>query len=341
MKKRFLALTAAVAVACGLAAPAHAATAPTTGVELNDGIRVTSTLDLDQKTSRDAALKAVREARAHYYDDNIVFEGISLQNAVMSAGLTRDDYVNISWDPALERIAIQRTAEELYSGSIDHRRPDGSEIWSATYKGTQSWGENLCQNSSATECVASLIKPEEDALKAANGYSAEGNGHLHGILNPRFRAIGFSYIHKFGAMQLGDTHSGETAAAPTGTQTVSVAVPESDIEEFRTQLGTSTLRVGRTTTYGMSHNGYTIPGTITVDDPSIASVTGNRIQALSEGTTTVRYTSEDGKYTGSAKLTVDNSAPTGSSSSQLSGGAIGGIIVAILALITAAASTLV
>ncbi|WP_048379988.1 hypothetical protein [Corynebacterium renale] len=134
MKKRFLALTAAVAVACGLAAPAHAATAPTTGVELNDGIRVTSTLELNQKTSRDAALKAVREARAHYYDDNIVFEGISLQNAVMSAGLTRDDYVNISWDPALERIAIQRTAEELYSGSIDHRRPDGSEIWSATYK---------------------------------------------------------------------------------------------------------------------------------------------------------------------------------------------------------------
>lgn len=343
MKKPFLALAAfaaTTALTCGITNPATAAEAPTTEVELSDGVRVTSTLDLRQDTARNEALRAVREARAHYYDENIVFDGLPLQDAVASAGLSRDDYVNIRWDNALERISIQRTAEEIYSGRIDHERPDGSSASTASYKGTSARAENLCEATSANSCLNSFIKDEEQALKDASGFWSIDNGHLHTILRPTLVAMGFSFIDGFGGMHLADVHSGETTAAPNGVRDISVAVPASDLDKFRLTLGRSTLPAGHTTTYEFAHNGYSVPGTVTVDDSSIVTVDGNELRAVAEGTTTVRYVSEDGKFSGSDQITVDNDAPANLPSS-IDGNGIAVIIIAILTVLTGIAAVFV
>lgn len=96
-------------------------------------------------------------------------------------------------DENLNWTAIQRAVEAI--AVAGHRRPDGSEAWTATRSGRAFTGESLAFGNVnlRSAIVEGWGKGELNALRASNG-SQEPSGHLHQLINPKNRAYGFGAI---------------------------------------------------------------------------------------------------------------------------------------------------
>lgn len=198
-------LTAAVATSLALSlspAVAGAEPAPLTGVELNtttaNSVAVYTTFDYG--AAQNAGLPALKKLRGEMWDHNPYFNldgkagTTHLRDIATQYGLgTKEKYVNaVSIDEGLTRIAVQRAAEA--STKFDHKRPDGTSADTATFNGRSHFSENLGAGTALSGAVYSLWGYGElDGLNNKGG-SFYGGGHLHMLLDPRYRYFGFGEV---------------------------------------------------------------------------------------------------------------------------------------------------
>lgn len=231
MKKRLSALALATtmaiapAVAVTTAGVASAATEQTTGVELGNTsqlIPVRVTTDLSR--SRVEGIPALQKLRAQMWDLNPYFTnekhnsaGTRLQDVARSEGVSRSDFLNVQSDAGLVHIALQRAAENADYTLITHTRPNGLKPETAT-RGSQTMsGESVAAgNNSLNRAVLQSWGAKEVApLQAARGVANDDNGHLHMLINPQNRAVGFAHVeapkHQFKTISVAITGTHITA----------------------------------------------------------------------------------------------------------------------------------
>lgn len=161
-------------------------------------------------------LKEASVLRAKLWDENILYtldntnsKKERLQDVAKAYGYkNKEAYINgLSWSNDLERIAIQRAYEQTITG-ISHNRPDGSSGMSTTTtSGISPNGEIIARNTRIQSPAISFEqwsfaprtnynnKSEYQLLKEADGVFTSGNGHLHNILNPQFKHIGYGELN--------------------------------------------------------------------------------------------------------------------------------------------------
>lgn len=188
-----------------LAAPtAAASTRLDTGVGLGSGSVGTQSVVLDQPAVRQASLDAVRALRRRMWGKNpplLSLDGASggtVQSYAAQEGYaTVDAYADaVVWDQDLERIAVQRLAECIDMGKIQHSRPNGEASSTATI-GDIATGtyEILAMTSDTSAGITTGIDMwagEYDQLVAEGGAWSHATGHLHTLLNPSVTHYGFA-----------------------------------------------------------------------------------------------------------------------------------------------------
>lgn len=165
---------------------------------------------------KNQVLEEVRAIRSRLWDENILYtldadsntKGERLQDVARANGYTsKEAYVNgLTWSTELEKIAIQRAYEQTLTG-LSHQRPDGSDNYTAvSLNGIQSSAEILASSTDSQNPKKSFgqwsfepskrknDKSEYDLLKEAKGVNAD-NGHLHIILDPELKHIGFAALN--------------------------------------------------------------------------------------------------------------------------------------------------
>lgn len=216
MRTRVFAASVAAATALTLAPaaiPANPAAlpfaaaepAPITGVELNVDKQHAVAVDatFDPSAAADVGLPALKKLRAQMWDANPYYNHTQyagttrLQDIASAYGLTtKDAYVNaVAIDGALTRISIQRAAEQQATSGLTHTRPDGTRSFTATVDAKGGFAESL---SAGRDLEAAILQGwghgELRALNAARGGWNEDNGHLHMMLNPKYRYYGFGEV---------------------------------------------------------------------------------------------------------------------------------------------------
>lgn len=220
MKKIILATGLAISMLLGQAQPSHAAMSVRANLNVDTGdiAYKSHVIYLQQDEAlKEAALKEVRNIRSKLWDENVIYtENRSanpgnerLQDVARKYGYTdKESYVNaVVWSNDVERIAIQRTYEQIYNG-LSHTRPDGSRMGTViTENGIGPNAEILAANwQPMTPAIAFDQwafakssywdnKSEYDLLLEANGVINDGNGHLHIILDPSLEYIGYAQIN--------------------------------------------------------------------------------------------------------------------------------------------------
>lgn len=219
---RLTATTVAAATAIALAPAASADPAPYTGVELNQPASQTVAVEARFNLTDDEeyAMAELRRLRGSMWDRNMPLDGKGLQQWVPN----RSAYVDgISYDAGYALIALQRAVEEQHILGIgmDHQRPYNStsysragDVFTATING-RSGAENLHSTASIREAMRGWGIKEAPALRAANGSWNTSNGHLHSLLNPANKYVGFASVF---------TLAGESSAAIVGTRPTGVAL---------------------------------------------------------------------------------------------------------------------
>ena len=129
----------------------------------------------------------------------------------------------LTWDYALEEIAMQRAAEIALSFS--HTRPDGTRCFTCSVNGVTSWAENIAAGQTSVQSV--FVSWREDSY----GYS--GQGHRRNMLNPDYSAVGIACFEyngcKYWVQEFGySVSSMPQSAAVDGTSTRTVSVQTSD-----------------------------------------------------------------------------------------------------------------
>lgn len=169
------------------------------------------------EASKNEALAEVREIRSKLWDENVIYtlndsgnpKSERLQDVAKAYGYrNKNDYVNgLTWATDLEKIAIQRAYEQTITG-MSHKRPDGSSYSSITAKsGIRPSGEILASSTSLENPAKAFDqwsfaprkkynnKSEYQLLLESNGVFNSANGHLHNILNPQFKHLGFAALN--------------------------------------------------------------------------------------------------------------------------------------------------
>lgn len=166
---------------------------------------------------KNQVLDEVRVVRSRLWDENILYtldadantKGERLQDVARANGYTsKEAYVNgLTWSTELEKIAIQRAYEQTLTG-LSHQRPDGTNNYTViSLNGIQPSAEILASSTNSQSPKKSFgqwsyepskrknNKSEYDLLKEAKGVSNADNGHLHIILDPELKHIGFAALN--------------------------------------------------------------------------------------------------------------------------------------------------
>ena len=173
---------------------------------------------LSQAQLKPDAIQALKQLRGQMWDENVPFDGSTLQQVAKSKGYnSKDEYVNgFTWDADLEKIAIQRAAESAVHGEIDHKRTNSDDIFSAIVKSTSrsmnaeilAWGSQSISDA----IIKNWGNGEKQALIDNQGNWNPKNGHLYTLINPKFKAYGFAYIPEG---PYGSTYQGCASQTPS------------------------------------------------------------------------------------------------------------------------------
>lgn len=186
------------------------------GVDKGKGEYIEETINLKQSQDEiEYFLNEIRDIRSKLWDSNIPYisvspdgtggESKSLRESAEKSGYTtmKDYAFGLKWRTDLEKIAIQRAFEQMYSDSSD-TRPDGSNFKSATINGIHSDVEivsktNLHGNKMKASSQWSFAKDQTgqsqyDKLLAANGKLTPESFELHTLLNPGIKYIGYAQL---------------------------------------------------------------------------------------------------------------------------------------------------
>lgn len=217
-KKKF-ALALALSFAILGNRPSFAATRLDLGVNTGNVAFSEGTFNLSQdEANKSQALSEVRAIRSRLWDENILYtldensnsKGERLQDVAKANGYTsKEEYVNgLSWSNDLEKIAIQRAYEQTLTG-LSHQRPDGGGLRSSVSANGVRPGAEILAASTQKESPQLAFnqwsfrkhssrnnKSEYQLLLDAKGVSDSGNGHLHIILDPELKHIGFASLNR-------------------------------------------------------------------------------------------------------------------------------------------------
>lgn len=247
-------------VTAGLLFPvgiAHAAPEPTTHVELNVDAKETiaENVQFDPSVGRTEGLQALRELRAKMWDANPQFRGYgfegyegTLQDAAEAEGITsKAEYLDVTMDSEYAWIAIQRAYES--STVFSHKRPDGSEMSTATINGHSASTESLAAGTGSLRntILKTWGEGELKALKDAKGLANGENGHLVNMIHPQQKYYGFgavevegseygTYFAGLSSNQAAGSDDGP-ANTPAGTQTVELHRAPMPSEEPKANSG--------------------------------------------------------------------------------------------------------
>lgn len=177
------------------------------------------TISLNQnEANKEAALGEIRKIRAKAWDENFLYtlnansnaKKERIQDLAKAYGYSsKEAYINaLTWSNDLERIAIQRAFEQTITG-LDHDRADGSSFQSAkTDRGIYSEAEILAGSTTKMDAARAFDqwsfqkmsylngKSEYDTLLESDGVKdLATNGHLHQILNPEMKFVGFATVN--------------------------------------------------------------------------------------------------------------------------------------------------
>ena len=176
------------------------------------------TFSLNQNESlKKEVLAETRAIRSRLWDENILYtlnpdsnnKNERLQDVAKANGYpTKESYVNgLTWSSDLEKIAIQRAYEQTLTG-LSHTRPDGTRNTTAVLTNGVYPGAEILASSTSTQGPAQAFsqwtfepsskrdgKSEYELLKDTRGVSDSYNGHLHIILDPELKRIGFSTLN--------------------------------------------------------------------------------------------------------------------------------------------------
>jgi len=184
------------------------------GVDKGKGEYIEETVNLKQSQDEiEYFLNEIRDIRSKLWDSNIPYisvspdgtggESKSLRESAEKSGYTtmKDYAFGLKWRTDLEKIAIQRAFEQMYSDSSD-TRPDGSNFKSATINGIHSDVELVSKSkldggrSYGKWSFANYQTGQSkyDKLLAANGKLTPENFELHTLLNPGIKYIGYAQV---------------------------------------------------------------------------------------------------------------------------------------------------
>lgn len=208
----------------------------------------------------------------------------------------------LQFDYNLEKIAMQR-AMELVVG-YSHTRPSGESCFTAYTSGYMAYGENIAIGTSNL----SAAKVFELWQETDEPYA--GQGHRRNMLSKTFHAIGIAHVYYNGChywvQEFGDRTVTETFEPANDSETaVSVSVNSdrittlnytSNVERYPLNVGDTvalpaiSLELRTVDTWGYAPSAL---ATVTdspaweIKDTTIANISGNNINAVSPGTTSL------------------------------------------------------
>lgn len=166
----------------------------------------------------DQFLMEVRGVRDKSWESNIPYtlddnneKGTTIRDIAKEFGYeTKEEYINgIKWSNDLEKIAIQRSFEQTFTG-LGSQRPDFSDFTTATVNGTHSDREVLTADTidpKITDPIGKWSygkiekadnKSQYDFLLKENGVRGDWNSSMHDLLNPEFKYVGFAEVKELG-----------------------------------------------------------------------------------------------------------------------------------------------
>lgn len=163
-------------------------------------------------------LMDLREVRDKSWESNVPYtmgsdneKGTTIRDIAKEYGYeTKEEYINgIKWSNDLEKIAIQRSFEQTFTG-LGSQRLDGTSFQTATINGISSEKEVLSADTidpNITDSIgkwsyANLVKADNksqyDFLLEENGVRGDWNSSMHDLLNPEFKYVGFAEVKEIG-----------------------------------------------------------------------------------------------------------------------------------------------
>ena len=250
-----------------------------------------------------AAIETVKELRALSWEQNLPYNGTSLQALYPD----KDAYVSaVYWAPGLAEAAQIRAKEQ--ENGLDHTRPNGTE-WSTVFSQTPSpAGEILTKGQSSiySAITDSWGAGEVQALIDANGSWNWQNGHLHNLLNIDLKYIGFAehadgngVVSYVGILAGGDIPLG--SALPLPEETESTTTTTTTVEETEEDSTT-------TTTVEVTEESSS---TTTTEEPETSSSTTTTVEPeTSSSTTTTTVEPETSSSTTTTTVEPETSSST-------------------------------
>ena len=192
----------------------------TTGVYCGRGYNVSRDFNFDQEETSGLVINAITQIRRDAYNDSsVVWEGHTIAYYCRLMGISKEEYINVKWSNALERIAIQRVAESANS-KHGAKRPNGTAANTATYEKIASDEEVQDRFNSATGTYNGNTMIERIKSEKSQYVKEWMNDHPHGdysryaaIINPNYTRIGAAITDgidkkKVGVVELGKTLQG-------------------------------------------------------------------------------------------------------------------------------------
>ena len=269
-----------------------------------------------------AAIETVKELRALSWEQNLPYNGTSLQALYPD----KDAYVSaVYWAPGLAEAAQIRAKEQ--ENGLDHTRPNGTE-WSTVFSQTPSpAGEILTKGQSSiySAITDSWGAGEVQALIDANGSWNWQNGHLHNLLNIDLKYIGFAehadgngVVSYVGILAGGDIPLGSALPLPeetesTTTTTTTVEETEEDstttttvevTEESSSTTTTEEPETSSSTTTTVEPETSSSTTTTTVEPETSSSTTTTTVEPETSSSTTTTTTVEETEASSSTTTTT-------------------------------------
>lgn len=159
-------------------------------------------------------LMDLREVRDKSWESNVPYtmgsdneKGTTIRDIAKEYGYeTKEEYINgIKWSNDLEKIAIQRSFEQTYTG-LGSQRLDGTSFQTATINGISSDKEVLSADTidpNITDPIGKWSygklekadnKSQYDFLLKENGVRGDWNSSMHDLLNPGYKYVGFAEV---------------------------------------------------------------------------------------------------------------------------------------------------
>ena len=287
-------------------------------VSLGSGVIAFSLASLQQNTVYTQAKQQLRKWREDAYNDaRVKFRNdqgsyVTVQQWLCAKNISKDTYLNPSWDNALERIAIQRALETTYT--MNHMRTGNeSDIWSATVNGIGAYGEVLAFDwgKNFVSAFNMWMGEKDNYIKHVNGANINENdyGHYMGLIDPDANRVGFSMINGAAA---GEIHGGNGDTTPlnlNGVYMLPLAVSDKVAANAQFEGLPGHFAVGKVATTSLSidrrsWNGDAayfasvdplIMGEWRTGNANVIAADGFQLKAVGPGTTSIVFDSGTGR----------------------------------------------